>query len=133
MTADDLRYDTLYQLTTHAQHLDAIDTPDPSATPSYELLSGALIWPDETNAETPVYLVWALRELFAYRTRLMLDNAEPNSAFWGQCVKLFPNWIGFLPERRKPAPELLAEYRRGDISMKACLRRLDRELDAHDK
>ena len=95
-------------------------------------MSGALIWSDETNAETPVYVIWALRQLLAYRTRLMLDDAEPDNVFWDQCVKLFPNWIGFLPERRKQTPELLAEYRRGDISTKACIRKLEREMDAND-
>ena len=133
MPEDDAKYDGLYQLTTHAQHLNSIDTANPSATAKYELMSGALIWSDETNADTPVYVIWALRQLFAYRTQLMIDDAEPNNEFWDQCVKLFPNWIGFLPERRKPTPELLAEYRRGNTSTKACLRKLEREMDAEDK
>jgi len=101
--------------------------------PKYELMSGALIWSDETNSETPVYVIWALRQLFAYRTRMMIDDAEPDNAFWNQCVTLFPNWIGFLPVRRKPTPELLAEFRRGDVSTKACLRQIEHEIDAEDK
>ncbi|WP_145266389.1 hypothetical protein [Calycomorphotria hydatis] len=132
MLEDKLIYDGLYQLTTHADHLNAINTPNPVATATYELMSGALIWSDETKADTPVYVICALRQLFAYRTRLMLDDAEPDNDFWDQCVKLFPNWIGFLPERRKQTPELLAEYRRGDVSTKACLRKLEHEIDAND-
>ena len=132
MGDEDYKYDGHYQLTTHADHLNSIDTPDPAATATYEFMSGALIWSDETNAETPVYVIWALRQLFAYRTQLMLDDAEPDNETWDQYCKLFPNWIGFLPERRKPTPELLAEYRRGRISLKACLRNLDRETKADD-
>lgn len=133
MHTDDTKYDSLHQLTTHAQHLNSIDTADPDATPKYELMSGALIWSDETNSETPVYVIWALRQLFAYRTRLMIDDAEPDNAFWDQCVTLFPNWIGFLPARRKPTPELLAEYRRGNVSTNACLRQIEREMHTEDK
>jgi hypothetical protein len=127
MSDDDLIYDSLYQLTTHADHLNAIDTPDPGATVKYEILSGALIWSDETRRDTPVYVVWAIRELFAYRTLLMLNDIEPDNDRWAQCVRLFPNWVGFLPERRKRTPELLREYRRGRISLRRCLRELDRE------
>jgi hypothetical protein len=122
MSAEDLRNDALYQLTTHAEHLNALDTPDPHAAPQYEIMSGALIWPDETSESTPLTVIDALRQIWAYRTRLMLDDTEPNNAFWDQCVALFPKWIGFLPERRKPTPALLAEYRRGDVSLKWCLR-----------
>ena len=132
MSAKNLEHDGLYQLTTHADHLNSISTPNSSAIAKYELMSGALIWTDETNSETPVHVTWALRKLFAYRTKLMLHNAEPDNEFWDQCVKLFPNWIGFLTERRTPTPELLAEYRRGDVSTRWCLRQLDNEMDTDD-
>ena len=125
MPADDAKYDGLYQLTTHAQHLNSIDTANPSATAKYELMSGALIWSDETNTDTPVYVIWALRQIFAYRTQLMIDDAEPNNEFWEKCVKLFPNWIGFLPERRKPTPELLAEYRAAILQPKRVFANLN--------
>jgi hypothetical protein len=127
--AVDQKYDGLYQLRTHADHLNSIDTPDPAAKAFFEIMSGAIVWSDETNARAPVYVTWALRELFAYRTQLMLNNEEPNNHFWDQCTALFPNWIGFLPERRRPTPEALAEYRRGDVSLKWCLRKAERELD----
>jgi hypothetical protein len=133
MPTDDTKYDSLHQLTTYAQHLNSIDTADPFATAKYELMSDALIWSDETNSDTPVYVIWALRQLFAYRTRLMIDDAEPDNPFWDQCLTLFPNWIGFLSARRKPTPELLAEYRRGDVSTKAVLRQIEREIHAEDK
>jgi len=131
MPDDDRDYDSLHQLTTHAEHLNAIDTPDPGAMARYEILSGALIWSDETRPDTPVYVIWALRELFAYRTHLMLNDLEPDNERWAQCVTLLPNWIGFLPERCKPTRDLLAEYRRGRVSLKKCLRDCDRNFGTH--
>lgn len=108
MSDDDLKYDCLHQLTTHAVHLNSIDTPNPAATAKYEIMSGALIWSDETNTATPVYVIWALRQLFAYRTHLMLENAEPDNAFWNKCVALFPKWVGFFPKgESRPQPSLL--------------------------
>lgn len=123
-----LKHDCLYWLSTHAERLNAIDTPDPGARAYYEIMSGALIWPDEIRSDTPLYAVWSLRFLWAYRTRLMLNEVEPDNDFWAKCVTLFPNWIGFLPDRRKQTPELLAEYRRGEISLKRCLRKAEREM-----
>ncbi len=129
-----LKHDSLYWLSTHAEHLSTIDTPDPQARAFYEIMSGALVWPDETKSDTPIYAIWSLRGLWAYRTHLMLDELEPDNddcarlhEYWPKCVALFPNWIGFLPDRRKRTPELLAEYRRGDVSLRWCLRNAERE------
>jgi hypothetical protein len=130
---EDLKYDSWYQLATHADYLNAIDTADPGAVATYEILSGALIWSDEMKRDTPVYVIWALRELFNYRTHLILNDVEPDNESWARCVAMFPNWIGFLPERRKPTPELLAEYRRGRLSLKRCLREFDREFGTDDR
>ncbi|HEY4262917.1 MAG TPA: hypothetical protein VGM98_22345 [Schlesneria sp.] len=124
---DDRKYDALYQLTEHADHLNAICTPDPLATVTYEMMSGALIWSDETRPDTPTYVIWALREIFHHRTQLMLKNLEPENEVWPKLVSLFPDWVGFLLERRKPTPELLAEYRRGDITARWCMRNWERE------
>ena len=44
MTEKDLKYYGLDQLATHADHLNSLDTPNPSATAKYEIMSGALIW-----------------------------------------------------------------------------------------
>lgn len=132
MPIDDAQYDSLRHLRTYAQHLNSINTANPFAAPYYELMSGALIWPDETNADTPVHVIWALRHLFAYRTRLMIDDGEPDDTSWDQCVTLFPNWIGFLPARRIPTTELLAEYRRGELSANACLRQIEPEIHTRD-
>jgi hypothetical protein len=133
MPDPDLSKHGMDDLAIFATHLNAIRTADPGAKPFYELMSGALVWPDETNSSTPVEVVWALRQLWAYRTYLMLNKNASVNTVWQKCVTLFPNWIGFLPERRTATPELLAEYRRGNVSTESCLRQLDRETEANDK
>jgi hypothetical protein len=119
-------------LAIHAAHLNAISVPDPNATIDYDILAGALIWSDETVESTPIGVIHGLRQLRHYRTHVMLNDIEPDSDVWQLCRLLFPNWIGFLPERRRPTPHLLAVYRRGDVSTKWCLRKLEREMDADE-
>ena len=126
MTDPDLSKNGMEILVAYARHLDNINTIDPNAKARYEGLSGALIWPDETNRNTPFEIISALRQLWAYRTQSMLTKAEPDDPIWEKCVTLFPNWNGFLPERRMATPELLAEYRRGRISFRWGLRQLER-------
>lgn len=117
------------QLLSHAAHLNGLDRVDPSAVIQYDIVSGALIWSDETDEATPFSVISELRQIFAYRTYLMRENIEPDNDAWLMCVEAFPNWIGFLSERRRLTPELAAEYRRGDISTKWCLRQLEREAE----
>ena len=119
----------LEQLFEHSEHLNSIDRVDSSAVVQYDIMSGSLIWSDETLDETPLSVISALRQIFAYRTYLMNENAEPDNEIWFRCVNAFPSWIGFLPERRTMTPELAAEYRRGDVSTKWCLRQFEREMD----
>jgi hypothetical protein len=52
---------------------------------------------------------------------------EELAEFWQYGLKHFPQWVGFRPERREPTPELLETYRRGDVSLRKCLRDLERE------
>jgi hypothetical protein len=130
---DDFYGFTIRTLTKHAEHLNAIRQPASSPEIFFELMSGALVWSDETNPTTPTEVVWALRVIFAYRTSLMLN--QPRAGFkpvWDQGLALFPKRIGFLPERRQPTPNLLAIYRRGDVSLRKCLRDMERELDGEN-
>ena len=124
----DLRLYGMEELASHAAHLNEISAPDPNARPFFENMSGGIIWSDETLSNTSAVVICALRQLFYYRTHLILTNSEPDNAVWDHCVKLFPNWVGFRLDRRKPSPEVLAEYRRGDISLKWCLRKIEREM-----
>lgn len=130
---DDKKYDVLYQLEEHADHLDAISKPATSEEVFYDIMSGALIWRDETNQDTPIAVIWALRTVVAYRTSLILNEPRTElKPYWESAQSLFANWVGFLPERRKPTPELLQVLRRGEVSLKKCLRDMEREPDKWD-
>ena len=123
MANEPLHPDFYAALTESAARLDAVCIPDENAEVFYELMSGGLVWRDETTLKFSTQFVGCLRALFAYRTSLMLGRHEEAFApLWNQALKLAPNWIGFLPTRRQPTPELLAIYRRGNISLKKCTR-----------
>src|SRR5438132_612508 len=93
-------------------------------------MSGGLIWTDETNATTPVEVIWALRYLVAYRTGLLLNESRDEfRLLWEHARSLFLQWVGFRPERLQPTPELLKIYRDGNVSLKWCLRKIEREMD----
>jgi hypothetical protein len=130
---DDRHFDPLQTLTAYAEHLNAICSPAWWPKVFYEIMSGALVWSDETNKETPVEVIWALRFVVAYRTSLMLNNPrEELKPMWDLGLSLFPKWVGFHPERRQSTPKLLQIYRRGDVSVRKCLRDMAREMDTED-
>lgn len=114
---------------TDAALLDSICVPDPNATPKYEIMSDAIIWSDEYHPEFTTELTWALRPIWNFRTRCILQGKRIESDVIDKCLKLFPHWIGFLSERWNQTPELLAEYRRGDITTRWCFRNLERECE----
>jgi hypothetical protein len=126
--ADLLKYG-MGALMAYSQHLNALCAPDQSASPNYDMLADAIIWPDETITSTPSEVIWDLRRLRNYRTYLMLKNESPNPAAWDACKRLFPNWVGFRPERCTSTPELVEFYRREQISARWCLRKLQRETE----
>jgi hypothetical protein len=125
-------FDPFRVLSEHAAHLNGITAADRTQPPFYELMSGALVWRDETRPNTPTEVIWALRFLCAYRTSLMLGEPRAELAtIWEHSVSLFPKWVGFLPERRASDPELLAIYRRGNLGLRKCLRDMEAaEADA---
>lgn len=126
--------DLMTALRDHADHLNSISKPKLFKRVFYELMSGALVWTDETNGKTPWEVTNALRAIVAYRTSLMLDEPRTEfAAMWEESMKLFPNWVGFRPERRAATQRLMAIYRRGDVSMRKCLRDMDREIENDDE
>lgn len=130
---DDDGSDPVQALVTHAKHLNAIRRPAWRPDVFYEVMSGALIWSDETNRHTPTEVIWALRFIRAYRTSLMLEKPrEELKPMWDLALSLFPNWVGFRLERRQRTPTLMQIYRRGDVSQKKCMRDLDRKMDQGD-
>jgi hypothetical protein len=92
-------------------------------------MSGGLVWTDETNKETPIEVIWALRFLVAYRTGLMLKKPrEEFKHIWEHALSLFPQWVGFRSDRREATPDLLEIYRRGSVSVRKCLRDIEHKL-----
>lgn len=133
MPVDSSNFGPLHVLTEHAAHLNGITVPDSTQPPFYELMSGALVWRDETREDTPTEVIWALRLVCAYRTSLM--RGQPRAEFatlWEHCLRQFPNWVGFLPERRASDPVLLEIYRRGEVGSRKCLRDFEREELMHN-
>ncbi len=117
-------------LVEHAPMLNGINTPNPDATVRYDTLSDALIWSDETAPHMPTELIWSLRLVFNYRTHLIRGTTIDDTAVWDYYNSIFPRWVAFAPDRRTSTPELIAAYRRGDVSSRWCLRRLERKSDA---
>lgn len=130
MNDDGEHFDPIRSLTDHAEHLNIICSPAWWPKVFYEIMSGAVIWSDETNSKTPVEVIWALRSIMAFRTSLMLNKPrEELKPMWDLGLSLFPKWVGFRPERRQASPKLLQIYRRGDIGVKKCLRDMERKIE----
>ena len=113
----------------HATMLNSIDTPRPDAMVRYDIMSDALIWSDETTPEMPTELIWSLRRVFNYRTHLIRGTAIDDTSVWDYYNSMFPRRVGFTSDRRTSTPELLAAYRRGNVSSRWCLRQLERESE----
>ena len=130
MADDQDNFDPYRTLNQYSEHLDRIRWAG-SELPFYELMSGGLVWDDEIRRDfqrTPSEVIGTLRFLWAYRTSLMLGQPrEELAALWEYGLARFPRWVGFLPERRTPTQKLLEIYRRGDVSLRKCLRDLERE------
>jgi len=130
MTDNPINFDLYQTLSEFSDHLNSIRWPR-FGHPFYDILSGGLVWPDETRQlfrPTPPHVIGALRTLWAYRTSLMLNKPRQELAeFWQYGLEHFPRWVGFHPDRRQPTPALLKIYRRGDVSLRKCLRDLERE------
>ena len=120
-------FDPARALATNAAHLNAINVSAECPVVFYEIMSGALVWSDETTKDTPTEAIWALRFIRAFRTGLMTNKPrEELRAFWDYGQSLFPQWIGFRPERSQPTPEILALYRRENVRVRMCLREMER-------
>lgn len=125
------KFDPVKTLTNHASEMNRIRRAALWPRVSYEAMSGALIWSDETKDDTPTEVIWALRAIWAYRTSLMLDDPrEELKPYWDLGLEQFPRWVGFRPRRRKATPRLLSIHRRGDVSLRWCLRDLDSQAKA---
>lgn len=120
-------------LEVHANHLNSLSTPDLDANIRYDILADSLVWSDETTDSTPNDVSDGLRQLRHYRTHAMLNDSEPDSDVWLHCRSLFPEWVGLLPARYMQTRELLSIYRRGYVSSRWCIRKLERETNAEEE
>jgi hypothetical protein len=128
MASDGSSFDLLRTLAEHAAHLNRICWAEQFTQPFYEIWSGALVWRDETNSQTPVEVIWALRPIWKYRTSIILNEPrEELGELWRFARGQFPDWVGFRADRRLGTPELLRIYREGDVRLGKCLRDLERE------
>ena len=131
MTNSD-KFDPVAALTDSALHLNSIARPKWFARPFFDLLAGAIVWSDETNRKTPTHTIWALRFITAYRTGLMIGQADlAHKKYWDLGLQLFPQWVGFLPERREMTEKLRKVYRRGTVETRKCIRDFERGFDDH--
>ena len=95
------------QLRALAPILDRLQ-PDPQARVGYDLFAGGLAWSDEapdpaalTEPELP--LLQALRPVWRFRATLVAGAPEERyRSAWDLANELFPNWPGFLVDRRDP-------------------------------
>jgi len=110
----------------HASRLDAISAPAPAARVFFEVMSGALVWSDEVVKGVPTKVVWSLRPLFAFRSSFIVCQPQEKLRFyWDACVSLFPHWVGFVPARSKPSPQLLEILRKGKEDLACDLKNLE--------
>ena len=81
---------------------------DPSASTSFEMLSGAVFWSDEDVLEffsLSRHREGSAHELFAYRTSLLVGEPRAELRYaWGEAMERCPEWIGFRAERVTFAP-----------------------------
>jgi hypothetical protein len=118
------------RLARHAAHLNSLRRRRLFARPFYEIMSGALVWRDESHRDTPSELIDVLRCLWTYRTSVMLSEPrEELAGVWRMAMQQCPHWVGFRAERGKPTPKMLRIYREGDVRLRKCLRDMERDME----
>lgn len=110
----------------HARRLNVRRRPFLLSFPTYDLMTGGLIWTDEIPFRGPVQLVHALRPLWHFRTGLMFGEHWDGSGYWELGLRMFPHWVGFHPSRRRLTPWRQWLFREG----KADTNRICAEVEA---
>jgi hypothetical protein len=105
---------SLADLEAAAPYFRLISRPDPQARPQYDGLADAVVWIDE-GAPVPMNLMWCL---WRCRTCKIIGVPIEHEALWNRAMELFPEWIGFLPERTASSPENVEVYRRAAAALR---------------
>ena len=95
-----------------AEHFRPLVTPQSKPHVQYDALSNARIWSDEIPQVSPS-LWWCIRPVWRYRTCLIATLPLEYEEWWSRAKALFPQWVGFTPDRCRPDPELQTIYERG--------------------
>jgi len=115
------------QFKKYARLLNTLSVCD-TATPFYEMMSGALMWPDEKASLPSLELGW-FRATLAFRSSLILNS--PRTEFepiWQAVKKIAPKWPGFRPERCTPSAELVEILNKQKGKSARGLDRIDRAI-----
>jgi hypothetical protein len=110
--------DSLAALEAAAPYFRLVTRPDPQARPRYDMLSDAVVWLDEGPDLPPNLNAWCLRQLWRCRTCKIIGIPVEHEALWDRAKELFPEWIGFLPERSAASPENVDVYRQGVAALR---------------
>jgi len=87
-------------------------------------MSASIIWRDELPPPEKRGLAhaWGLRPTFGYRASLILGKPDRSlEEYWTLGERLFPDWVGFRPERSAPDPEI-ASFLEREIANAASAR-----------
>ena len=94
-----------------AEHLDGITEPR-VVQPFRDILADGLIWRDETIESTPFEVISSLRFVWHHRTGFIIGEQRRFADTWQLARELFPNWVGFRPDRCGPSADLADLYAR---------------------
>lgn len=101
---------------------------DPEDRPSYEIMSGGLLWRDEfppftTTLPREGKIVWkeyAPRYLIAFRASITCGEERIEfRPIWEQVVEFAPSWPGLRPDRRDERMRRLLRW--NELGMNRCL------------
>lgn len=99
-------------------------TPGRLRVPRYDGDADALYWSDELP-RIDARLESVLRPVLRYRTSLMLGEPDERwAAYWEAARSIFPHWIGFDADRRRPTWFRRVYFRRAQARLAKIIDRL---------
>lgn len=108
----------------YARRLNGVSFSE-TATPFYEMFSGALMWEDE-KAPLPFSELGWFRAVLAYRTSKIMG--QPRTEFesiWNALREIAPDWPGFREERCQSTSKLAEMVEKERNTAKRSIDRLE--------